>query len=53
MQACCRRRRAVAGRTEGDLALVIEARAIYAADGFTDITSDTGAILVTDLVVVR
>ena len=40
-------------RTHGDLALVIETRAIYAADGFTDITSDVGEILVTDLVVVR
>ena len=40
-------------RTHGDLTLVIEARAIYAANGFTDITSDTGEILVTDLVVVR
>lgn len=39
----------------GDLALVINQRAIYAAEGFVDVTEShpAGAILVTDLVVVR
>lgn len=42
-------------RTHGDLALVIDSRAIYAADGFVDVAAyhENGAILVTDVVVVR
>lgn len=42
-------------RAHGDLALVIDSRAIYAADGFVDVTAyhGNGAILVTNLVVVR
>lgn len=42
-------------RTHGDLALVVQSRAVYSADGFTDVTehTDAGAILVGDLTVIR
>ena len=41
-------------QTHGDLALWIDTRAIYAADGFVDITTrDNSPILVPDIIVVR
>ena len=41
-------------RTHGDLALLIDTRAVYAAEGFVDITiPDRTPILVPDITVVR
>ena len=39
-------------RTHGDLALLIDTRAAYAAEGFVDIT-DGSPVLVPDIIVVR
>ena len=40
-------------RTHGDLALLIDTRAIYAAEGFVDITRPDNSILVLDIMVLR
>lgn len=41
-------------RTHGDLALLIDTRAVYAAEGFVDITRpDNSPLLVLDIIVVR
>ena len=40
-------------RIHGDLALQIGTRAVYAAEGFVDITVPDGPILVADILVIR